>query len=172
MNKNKLSKPHQVSSIKKLLPYVGLAVMIAFILGSIFFGFMSLKIDCTRQNAETLPNCQINESRFFGLYSRSVVIEKVTNIDYKTTSGNKGMLQSTLVLIGENAEVPLSEVSTNFGSWKDFVFNQTKNYLNNKTETALKIDYFDWNVFGIIGLAMFLILTASVLFYLKKLLFK
>jgi hypothetical protein len=172
MNKNKLSKPPKVGSIKNLLPYIGLAVMTVFTLGSIFFGFMNLKIDCTRQNAETLPNCRINESRFFGLYSRSVIIEKVANIDYKTTSGNKGMLQSTPVLIGENAEVPISEVSTNFGSWKANVFSQTENYLTNKSETTLKIDYFDWNMFGVIGIVILFILTSSVLYYLKNLLFK
>jgi hypothetical protein len=172
MNKKKLPDSHQIGLIKKLLPYIGLIIMTAFTLGSIFFGFMRLKVDCTRLNAETLPNCEINESRFFGLYSRSASIEKVSDIGYKTSVGNKNMLQSTLVLIGENIEVPLSDVSTNFGSWKANVFSQTKNYLTNKTETSLKIDYFDWNVFGIIGAAMFLIFAASILYYVKNLLFK
>ncbi len=172
MNKRKLSEAHQPSLIKKLLPYIGLIVMTAFTLGSIFFGFMSLKVDCTRPNAETLPNCEINESRFFGLYSRSANVVKVTNIDYKTSVGNKNMLQSTLVLIGENVEVPLSEVSTNFGSWKKEVLGLVENYLNNKTETSLKIDYFDWNIAGLIGVAMFLIFAASILYYVKNLLFK
>jgi hypothetical protein len=172
MNKQKLSEEHQPSLIKKLLPYIGLIVMTAFTLGSIFFGFMRLKVDCTRPNAETLPNCEINESRFFGLYSRSANIEKVSDIGYKTSVGNKNMLQSTLVLVGENAEVPLSDVSTNFGSWKANVFSQTENYLLNKSETELKIDYFDWNILGLIGVALTLMFIASVLYYVKNLLFK
>ncbi len=170
--KGKLSETYKPSSIKNLLPYIGLIVIIVFTLGSIFFGFMSLKIDCTRPNTETLPNCEINESRFFGLYSRSANIEKVSDIGYKTSVGNKNMLQSTLVLINENAEVPLSNVSSNFGSWKKEVSGHIKNYLTNKTETTLKIDYFDWNVFGVIGATMFLIFAASNLYYLKNLLFK
>ncbi len=172
MNKRKLSEAHQPSLIKKLLPYIGLIVMTAFTLGSIFFGFMRLKVDCTRPNAETLPNCEINESRFFGLYSRSASVEKVTDIDYKVTSGSKGMLTSTLVLYSENAEVPLSNSSSNFGSWKKEVFGSVENYLNNKTETSLKMDYFDWNIAGLIGVALTLMFIASVLYYLKNLLFK
>jgi hypothetical protein len=172
MNKKKLPDSHQIGLIKKLLPYIGLIIMTAFTLGSIFFGFMRLKVDCTRLNAETLPNCEINESRFFGVYSRSASVEKVSKIDYKISSGNKNMLQSTLVLVGENAEVPLSEVSTNFGSWKANVFSQTKNYLTDKTETSLKIDYFDWNIAGLIGVALTLMFIASVLYYVKNLLFK
>jgi hypothetical protein len=172
MNKKKLSDSHQTSLIKTFLPYIGLTVMTAFTLGSIFFGFMSLKVNCSRPNAETLPNCEINESRFFGLYSRSASIEKVSDIGYKTSVGNKNMLQSTLVLIGENIEVPLSEVSTNFGSWKENVSKETKTYLTNKSETSLKIDYFDWNVLGSIGMTMLLIFAASILYYIKSLLFK
>jgi hypothetical protein len=167
--KSKSSEKSPTSLIKRILPFTGLTIIVAFCLGSIFFGFMSLKVDCNRPNAETLPNCKIEESRLFGLYSRSATIDNVSNVDYKTSVGNKSMLQSTLVLVGDNIEVPLSKVSSNYGSWKESVSSQIKSYLTNKSEVSLKIDYFDWNIFGLIGSAMFFIFSLSLLYYLKTL---
>ncbi len=166
--KNKTDKKSSSVFFKTILPFGGLIITILFALGSVFFGFMNLKIDCIRPNTETSPTCEIDESRFFGLYSRSTTVQNVSDIGYKNSVGNKNMLQSTLVLKSENSEVPISEVSMNLGSWKEDVSKKTKSYLNNNSEISFNLHYFNWNIFGILGIAMLLILMMSILYYLKN----
>lgn len=158
-------KPPKFSPFwNKIFAYLGLGIMLSVALGFTFFGFMKLKIDCERPNLETKPNCEVDEYRFFGLYSRKAFAEKVSGTSYLRNS----QLESTVVLDAENGQIRLSAESSNFGAWKKETASQIDSYLNDKKELTLKIDYFNWNFVGVIGIGLLLIFATSFLYYLAQ----
>lgn len=159
---------------KVVLPFLGLAVILAFTLGGLFFGFASYKVDCIRKSAGQLPNCQIQETRLLGLYNRNETVLNVSNVGYKAQDVNtssKVTLAGTVYFYGESGAIPVSSAVSNVGdAWKADVINQSKAFLDNANQLSFSITKSEKNIFGWIGLAIGALLILSCLSWgVKKL---
>jgi len=158
----------------KALSIFGLFVLIAFPLGMLFVGFATLELDCARREAGEPPDCEIRESRLFGLYERRAKAVAVSGVGYRTRDANPTVsvtLASTVVLEGPGGAVPVSQAASNVGrDWKSGLIQETRRFLNSPQELALSQRIEERNVFGWIGAGVVgFFLLSYVLWFFKKL---
>jgi len=144
--------------MRTVLPALGLLVVLAFALGMLFVGFASLETHCERQAGASLPNCQVQETRLFGLYQRSETALNVQGVGYSTQdvdTSSRVTLSSTVVLRASNGSILVSQVVSNVGGdWKADVLTKVRAFLDAKEQSALSIRVEEHNVFGWIGLGI------------------
>lgn len=164
--------PHP--NLIKVLTYVGLFLILSFPVGMLFVGFATLEVNCLRNESGQLPECEIRETRLFGLFDRRATVLNVDGVGYRTQdvdTTSRVTLSSTVVLEGSNGSIPVSEVSSNVGhDWKSDLILKTQFFLNSPDEHEYSIRIDERNIFGWIGVAFIAFFALSYIpWFIRKL---
>lgn len=141
----------------KVLAFAGLLLILAFPLGMLFVGFATVDVNCLRAESGRLPNCEIRETRPFGLFERQAKVWDVKGVGYRTRdvdTSSRVTLASTVVLEGSNGTIPVSEAASNTGhDWKSDLIRRVQLFLDSPDEHAYSTRIHERNVFGWTGVA-------------------
>ena len=141
-------------------------------------GWQTLRLECHREAEGAPPSCEVQNGYFGGLWKTAPrFVDRVTAAGYKnsTLRNTKNFVQmpiSTVVLEGgQDIVVFQTSSNVNDGIKKD-VIRQVSVFLDNPALLSLIIDTGYSNLFGWIGLPLFLIvwggLIYTVIFYVRR----
>jgi hypothetical protein len=147
----------------RLLTFVGALVIILVATAFTVVGWQTLRLECERYQSAATPSCTVQNGYFFGFFKTSPRrIDNVTAVGYRTST-TKQILQSTVVLTGDGGDVPLFETSSNVNDLqKREVRREARGFLNDPARPSLRYDTWFSNIFGWIGLPLFLAIVLSV----------
>jgi hypothetical protein len=150
----------------RILAFFGILILILVSVGFTAVGWQTLRLECARHDSGNVASCEVQNGYLFGLFKTSTrSTENVSGAGYATSSirnvrsprHRRKALVSTVVLTGDRGDTPVFEMSSNVNAdMKREIIRQVRLFLENRTEPSLRIEKSFSNLFGWIGLPLFL----------------
>ncbi len=170
---SKKNKKSPNTKLIKALSFISLLGLFAFVFGWLFVGIAKYEIKCVRLQPGKNPDCEICETRLFGLHRRVAKAEQVISIGYSTKDVDPSYrtgLGSTVVLRTINGDIPISKAASNTGrNWKVKTIETVGDFINNQERLKLEFAIKEINIFGWVSLSIiaFIILSYSMWIFKK-----